>query len=126
GLLGEQHGAVVVGDVERRADAAPLERLVEATSRPAGQIHQARVEQGGVLPLEKADPPELMRAGDGQAGALLLEDARRLLLARRIERREDGCDADRAEATLADPLRGPAHRRRAEGQEGPAAVLVPT
>ncbi len=105
----------------------PLRRSASpnASRRPSRQVHEARVQQRGVLALEEPDAAQIVRERDGDVGALLAQDLRRLVLARRVERREDRGDAGRAQAALADAPRRPAHAGRVEGDDGPAVVLVP-
>jgi hypothetical protein len=123
-LLGGQHGAVVLRDVERRPDLAPDQGLHEASGRPARQVDQTGVQQRRVLPLEQPDPPEVVRAGDGEPGTFLQQDAGGFFLAGWIEGREHGGDGRRRQASLADaPARLP-DGRRVEGHDGASVVLV--
>ena len=84
--LGQHHGAVVLGEVERRRDAAGAQGLRERARGLPGQLDQAGVEQRRVLALQQADAPEPVGEGDRHPGALLGEDRGRLLLARGVER----------------------------------------
>ena len=122
---GREHDrAVVLGEVERRGDPARPQRVGEGARRPLRQIHERRVEQRRVLALEEAEAAEAVGERDGDARALLAEDLRRLLLARRVQRGEDRGDADRGDPRLADAARRGSHAARIERDEGPAVVLV--
>src|SRR5262249_57082058 len=110
---------------EISADAAATYRAGERLGCPSRQVHEAGVQQGGVLALEQSDAAQVVRARDGDVGTFLAQDLRGLVFARRVERREDRADTRDAQATLPDASRRPAHAGRVEGDDGPAVVLVP-
>jgi hypothetical protein len=57
-------GCVVLRDKDRRVDSAGPERLGERSRRPTSEIDETGIEEGRVLLLEQADPPELVGQGD--------------------------------------------------------------
>jgi hypothetical protein len=122
--LGQHHGAVVLGEVERRRDAARAQRLSEGPRGLPGQLDEAGVEERRVLALEESDAAEPVREGDGDTGAFLLNDGGGLLLARGVQRREHRRDGHRADPRVADAPRGRAHPARVEGDQGAAVELV--
>ncbi len=124
GHLRQHDGAVVLGEIERRLDAAPTQGLREGARCLAGQLDQAGVEQGRVLALEQADAAEAVGQGDGDVGALLAEDGRRLLLAGGVQWREHCGDRDRADARRADAPGRLAHALLVERHERAAVELV--
>ena len=119
------HGAVVLGQVEWRRDAARAQRLGECPRGPSGQLDEAGVEEGGIFALEQADAPEPVGEGDRHVGALLVENRAGLFLAVSVQGREDGGDADRADPGGTDPPRGLTHAPGVERNERSAVELVP-
>ena len=79
----------------------PLPRSASRNARAIvrGQLDQAGVEQGRVLALQQADAAEPVRQRDRDVGAFLARGSRpRRSSQRRVERREDRGDRDRADA----------------------------
>ncbi len=89
-----------------------------------GQLDEAGVEQRRVLALEQADAAEPVRQGDRDVRAFLADDRRRLLLARRVQRREHRGDGDRADPGVADAPGRRAHAPAVERDERAAVELV--
>ena len=100
----------------------PLARSASVNARVVlpRQLDEAGVEQRRVLALEQADAAEPVRERDRDVGALLAQDRRRLLLARGVQRREDGGDARPSVMPgVADPPGRRAHARaRRTGRAG--------
>ena len=124
GRGGQHHGAVVLGEIERRGQAAGGQRLGEGAGRAPGEADQRGVEQRRVLALQQADAAELVRERHRGVGTLFAEDRRGVRLALGVERREHRGDRHRGDPGRPDPARGIAHASLVERHDGPAVVFV--
>ncbi len=122
--LREHDGAVVLGQEEWRRDARRGERLLEGRHRPQAEGLQRGVEQRDVLALEKPDAAEGVRERHPRPRDHVADDVCRLLLAHGRQRREQGGDADRGDAGVADARGGLADRGAIEGHQLAPVIFV--
>ena len=90
---------------ERGRNSGRGEGVAVGGDRPAAQLLQTGIEDSGVLALEQADAPDLLRERDASVGNLGADDLRGLPLHLGVDRREDGGDGHVPDGAPAD-LRG--------------------
>ena len=94
GVVGVHQGAVVLADVEGRADSERGQRVSERPDNFKGKLPESRIDDGGVFAFKHADPPDLARHRDPCFGQLSAYDFGRSFLLSRVDLAEDAGDGD--------------------------------
>ena len=126
GEVGVHQRAVVLADVERRRDLQFIQRRFEAIHRARRQLPQTGVHDGGVLPLQQADAPDLARQRDIGVGDDRAHYLCALLFKGGVDRREHRRDSDGVQTGIADLLGDFAHLVRLKiGDLAPIKLMAP-